>query len=114
MAAPWIVDALPPRMLAVQHLGDHEPCDGAVGEAMARVAGADVDMFQIGRAANVREAIARLDDLPRPPGDDVAHDGQPLARPALELDELRPRILLPHPVIFTADDEHVLSGGITG
>jgi hypothetical protein len=61
-----------PRAASAHQLGDEHAGDRAVGEPLSGVAGDDIDMVDVGAAPDERQSISGLDDLPRPPRDDLA------------------------------------------
>ena len=96
---------LRPRVLAPQNrIGHHHPGQGTEGQAVPGETGGDELM--VGCAADVRQAVGRLDDLARPPVRDL-HARNPGAQRLLQarVAGLRVRGLTGLVILATEDDE---------
>ena len=85
--AAWVEQLGEARLLLEQQGGDIKRSGDAVGDALAAVAGVDVDVAVAGVAARVRHEIDRLHHLARPAVARLAERREALAGPGFEMGE---------------------------
>src|SRR5690606_6985246 len=107
-AARGIVEFGPVVAATLDQVGQQQGSERAVGEAVARVAGDQVDIVLAWVGADEGQAVGGFQDLPRPRGTESGDRREMFARPGLQAHVgLRIVVLSDLVVVATDNDQHL-------